>query len=189
VSEREEFLEALRRSREQLGELEPVLLTPEGRIIDGRHRLEAYPGWRKEVADVTPKQAVIERIHRTLKSRVTRKERKAQILELALYLEDEGVGSDDMVGELAKLVPFSEKYIRKLLPKKYKREYLAPTKPKITPEAPIATKVSKPEAEPKPIARLKPKPLECPRCHVELSTILCPKCWTEIELKGWKETT
>jgi hypothetical protein len=116
----DETVEFLRKSREQVGELEPVRITEDGRIIDGRHRLEAYPSWRKETVKKTPREAAVERIHRTVKSRVTRKERKAQILELALHLEEEGVKQEDMVSALAKEIPFSTRYIRSLLPAKYK---------------------------------------------------------------------
>ena len=118
----EEFIEFLRKSREQIGELEPVIMTEDGRIIDGRHRLAAHPGWRKVIVKKSPKEALKERIHRTLKSRVTRKERKAQILEYALYLEEEGVKPEKMVSALAKELPFSEDYLRKLPPAKYKNK-------------------------------------------------------------------
>ena len=116
----QKFIEFLRKSREQVGELEPVRITEDGRVIDGKHRLAASPRWRKVIVKVTSKEALKERIHRTLKSRVTRKERQAQLLEYALYLEEEGVKPKEMVSALAKELPFSEDYIRKLLPAKYK---------------------------------------------------------------------
>ena len=122
MNENEEFIEFLRKSREQIGELEPVIMTEDGRVIDGKHRLKAYPGWRKVIVNKSPKEALKERIHRTLKARVTRKERQAQILEYALYLEEEGVKPEEMVSALAKELPFSEDYLRKLLPAKYKNK-------------------------------------------------------------------
>ena len=118
----EEHIEWLRRSREQIGACSSVIMTTDGTVIDGKHRLEAYPGWPVETVSKSRKEALIERIHRNIHRRVSGKERKAQILELALYLEDEGVEPENMLSELQKYVPFHENYIRKLLPNRYKAE-------------------------------------------------------------------
>jgi hypothetical protein len=117
MSEDKDFIDFLKRSREQIGELEPVILTEEGIVIDGKHRLEAYPGWTKRVVKKSRKEALKERIHRTLKTRISRKERQAQVLEYALYLEEEGVKKENMLKALAEELPFHKEYLRKLLPK------------------------------------------------------------------------
>ncbi len=193
MSEDEEFIEYLRRSREQVGELEPVIVTEDGRVIDGRHRLEAYPGWRRVIVKASKKEALRERIHRTLKSRVTRKERQAQILEYALYLEDEGVKPEEMVSALARELPFSERYLRKLLPKKYKRRYLKSEK--LTEERQFGTEfriegfpehpsaVSEVPAEKPRPRRMIPRAFACPECRVEIETLRCSKCFSELEVK------
>jgi len=220
MSEDEEFIEFLRRSREQVGELEPVRITEEGRVIDGKHRLKAYPGWRKVTVKKSPKEALKERIHRTLKARVTRKERQAQILEYALYLEDEGVKPEEMVSALVKELPFSERYLRKLLPQKYKREYIKSeiSKPAKSTEkqqfgtefrieeapepsnlaASETTVVSEVPAVPEPspvvekavteveVAKPKhviPKTFTCPRCKIEIETLYCTKCFSELKVR------
>jgi len=211
-----EFIEFLRKSREQVGELEPVRITEDGRIIDGKHRLAAYPGWRKVIVKATSKEALKERIHRTLKSRVTRKERQAQILEYALYLEEEGVKPEEMVSALASELPFSKDYIRKLLPARYKfkekreaalkrhafagpspakkankaTEIVIPSEPirEQTPSLPVPQVVPTPLAgefsvrKPEHKSAL-PNIFECPRCHVEIKTVYCTKCFSELKVK------
>jgi len=204
MSEDEEFIEFLRRSREQVGELEPVILTEEGRVIDGKHRLKAYPGWHKVIVRKSKKEALRERIHRTLKARVTRKERKAQILEYALYLEEDGVNPEDMVSALAKELPFSERYLRKLLPAKYKKKQMAREGKKLRNSVPQSIETPIPEApeigketleiSPEPaVAPEKPsqpsipeapaKPLESPKPPrtVIPKAFTCPRCRVEIE--------
>ena len=118
----EEQVEWLRRSREQIGACNSVIMTADGTVIDGKHRLEAYPGWPVETVAKSRKEALIERIHRNIHRRVSGRGRKSQVLELALYLEDEDVKPENMLSELQKYVPFHENYIRKLLPTKYKAE-------------------------------------------------------------------
>jgi len=196
MSEDEEFIEFLKKSREQIGELEPVIMTEDGRIIDGRHRLAAYPGWRKVIVKKSPKEALKERIHRTLKARVTRKERQAQILEYALYLEEEGVKPEEMVSALAKELPFSEQYLRSLLPAKYKKTQMARQRKKLRnsvsqfDESVFAHESSseKLDIDQRHKGAVKPKPkpvktLTCPRCHVEIRTVYCTKCFSELDVR------
>lgn len=128
---KKEHIEWLRRSKEQIGAKNRVLMTRDGIVIDGKHRLEADSTWPVETVDKSRKEALIERIHRNIHRKVPMRERKAQIMELALYLEDEGIKKEDMIQALRKEIPFSEDYIRRLLPAKYKRAYTKPKKLKL----------------------------------------------------------
>lgn len=177
--EEEEYLEYLRRSREQVGELEPVIVSESGFVIDGRHRLKAYPGWHKVVVPGKDVDALMKRIHRSIKSRVPTKERKMQLMEFAIYLEQEGVKQADMITELTKRVPFSEQYIRKLLPKKYKRGY---------PEERVSVSGVYKRPDKSKLSFELEKPVEagktvCPACHSILTKVTCPHCFVEIPMK------
>jgi len=163
----EEVVEWLKRSREQVGELEPVYVTPEGEVIDGRHRLKAYPGWHAQTVQVDELRKVVERIHRNIHRKLTKKETKEAVIQLALALEKQGVPREFLVEEIKKHLPFSEDYIRKLLPSKFKREYKKPEKlpVKILTEQPT---VQAPPTPPAPVPEEKPKYYICPVCASKL---------------------
>lgn len=174
-----DFDSILERSKRIVGYIYPIIVDKDTfEIVDGKHRLEVDPRWpRREVEFKGAKERRLVRMHANLiRRKVSRKERQTQLIELASYLEDEGVPKEQIAQKVVELVPdFSPKYIINLLPAKYKtpKKRVAGIKGA---KKRIAAKVSKP----------KPKPLECPFCRVELSAVLCPKCWTEIDLKGLK---
>jgi hypothetical protein len=43
----EELLEALKNSTKTLGQMMPVIVNEKGEVIDGKHRLQVDPNWRK----------------------------------------------------------------------------------------------------------------------------------------------
>jgi hypothetical protein len=164
----EEIVEWLRRSREQVGELEPVLVTADGDVLDGRHRLKAYPGWKTQVVQVEDARKIIERVHRNIHRKMSQSEIKQAVLQLAVAFEKAGVPKDQLVDKIKEALPFSESYIRKLLPAKYKREY----KPKEKPAVKILTE--KPQT---PTPQPTPKP-------PEEKALICPICGSKIKLVG-----
>jgi hypothetical protein len=125
----EEFIEGLKRSRETLGELQAVIVDQNGNVIDGRHRMKAYPGWKTEVVQVDRKKSLLLRIHYNY-NRSKGKEIKQLLLELAYILEKEGIPKHEIAKEIVKIVPFSETHVYTLLPKKFKEPKKA--KPKET---------------------------------------------------------
>jgi predicted transcriptional regulator len=162
----EEIVEWLRRSREQVGELEPVIVTPEGDVIDGKHRLKAYPGWKTQVVQVEDLRKVIERVHRNIHRRMDKAEIKEAVLQLAVVYEKSGVPREQIVDKLKEVLPFSESYIRQLLPAKYKREY----KPKEKPAVKMLTEEpTKPPVQPKPATE--EKQYTCPICGSKLKLV------------------
>ena len=163
------------------------------------------------------------------------------LLLASILEEEEGVPTEKIASELAKITPFSLSYIEKLLPEKYKAakkrprrtrkhksvhvcteldvglvrhprveteatETVAPSEasaveaaaapveapaaPAPTPPAPAApieagrpaaVPVSKPSARPRRPAI--PRTFTCPRCHVEVKTLYCSKCFSELSIR------
>jgi len=163
----EEVVEWLRRSREQVGELEPVYVTPDGDVIDGKHRLKAYAGWKTQLVHVEDVQKIIERIHRNIHRKMSRTEVKNTILQLAVAYEKSGVPKEQIVDKIKESLPFSESYIRKLLPAKYKG------KPKPKQKQAVKLLTEKPTPPP-PV----PKPAETKHY------LTCPVCGSKLTLKG-----
>ncbi|MEM1590295.1 MAG: hypothetical protein QW175_07745, partial [Candidatus Bathyarchaeia archaeon] len=116
----EEVVEWLKRSREQIGELEDVLISADGEVIDGKHRLKAYPGWKTKVVQVDNINKIVQRVHRNIHRRPSKAETKEAVVQLALALERQGTPKELLIDELKKYLPFSEDYIRNLLPSRFK---------------------------------------------------------------------
>ena len=163
----EEVVEWLKRSREQIGELEEVLVAPDGEIIDGKHRLRAYPGWKTKVVQVDSINKIVQRIHRNIHRKLSKAETKEAIVQLALALERQGTPKELLIDELKKYLPFSEDYIRNLLPSRFKREYRKKEKP--------AVKIlTEPTVAEKPVVVKEEKP----------KYYICPVCASKLVLKG-----
>ena len=230
--ERLEFLAGLKKSKDVIGHIYPVVVKKGTlEIVDGKHRKQVDPAWpEKEVEFPDKKSEILFRMHANYRRKISRKERRAEMLLLASILEEEGVPRERMVSKLAEITPFSERYVRMLLPSKYKvtekrhktvhkrtesdeeifphprtvtedtetvapseasaveaaapKAPTAPTPP--TPAAPIeevepAVPVSKPSARPRRPAI--PRAFTCPRCHVEVKTLYCSKCFSELSIR------
>jgi len=230
IEKEENFNDILKRSKDIVGYIYPVVIDKKTyEIVDGKHRKEADPRWPEiQIEFDSRKDRLLYRIHANIiRRKVSRKERAAQLCELALYLEEEGVPNEEIAQEIVKLVPeLSPGYIMNLLPAKYKSkkkreagakgakirkektgeakakivaeatEIVTPPKPathetetveKPQPSVPVAPKVEKPfEAmaeKPKPKPAAIPNVLQCPRCHVEVKTLYCTKCFSELSVK------
>jgi len=141
-----EFIERLRKSRDIVGYIDPVVVDKNTfEIVVGRHRKEADPNWpevKKEFK--SRKERLLYQIHSdTHRRTVSKKERQTQLLELALHLEDEGVLKEKMASKLAELTGLGLRYVESLLPKKYKETKFA-SKPK-EPELARPPKIVEPE--------------------------------------------
>ena len=161
----EEIIQWLKRSREQVGELEPVYATLEGEVIDGKHRLKAYPGWKMQTVQVDDLRKIVERIHRNIHRKMSKNETKQAVIQLALALEKMGTPKEELIDKIKQNLPFSEDYIRSLLPAKFKREYKQKEKPavKLLTEKPTPAPTTKPETK-----------------HY----LTCPVCGSHLMLKG-----
>ena len=241
--ERLEFLAGLKKSKDIIGHIYPVVVKKGTlEIVDGKHRKQVDPAWpEKEVEFSSKKEEILFRMHANYRRKISRKERAAEMLLLASILEEEGVPREQMVSKLAEITPFSERYIRSLLPIKYKvsefahkrtkvyeepvprmkteakaTEIVTPERAKPTvevpveevPETPIEAveapaaptppptlaapieEVGRPAAVPvsKPSGKTRPRPaiprtFTCPRCHVEVKTLYCSKCFSELSIR------
>jgi very-short-patch-repair endonuclease len=126
-----EALELLERSIRQLGQIYSVIEDSDGEVLAGRHRLQAG-ATKKTVIDT---QKIAERLgisrrmaklmiilHSNVQRRVSREETREIILEMAKELEKQGIPKEKIASELyKKYVPYSERYIRELLPDEYKQ--------------------------------------------------------------------
>jgi len=106
-------------------------------------------------------------MHANYRRQVPRKETQVQLLGLADILKEEGVSRENMVSEISKIAPFTEQYIRQLLPAKYKMTEKGPPHAKLVSHP----KTVKEAEAPAPTER-KPK------------YYLCPVCATKLELRG-----
>ena len=117
----------LKKSKEALYELYPVLKDAYGNVIDGFHRLDADPKWRTETLERidTPTALHLARIvANTHRRTISKEERRKQIAALAdSLMENDGIRRGDVVSTIAELTSFAETYIRRLLPKESKRTY------------------------------------------------------------------
>ncbi len=162
-----EVIDNLKRSREIVGELEEVLVTPDGEVIDGKHRLKAYPGWKTRTVPVQDRKTLLlQRLHRNFRRNVSREEVKKLLNELAIILKNEGTPEELIAREIVKLSPYSESYTLSLLPKKYKQ-------PKAVKAAEATYKVLYKEAkkEAKTSSPKQPKKYLCPVCGSPLALV------------------
>jgi len=124
-----DIIEWLRRSKNALGQIYPILVKKGSvfEIIDGRHRSQADPTWRR--VEIEPPKDwpfseeayyLAVRIAANYRRRVSRKERQTEFLMLASQLEEEGVSREKIVSTISKITGFSERWVQKLLPPKYK---------------------------------------------------------------------
>jgi hypothetical protein len=168
VSVDEEVIKNLKRSREIVGELEEVLVTPDGEVIDGKHRLKAYPGWKTRTVDINRKDALILKLHKNYRRSVSKQETKQLLLELAQTLEKEGTPPEQISQQVVKLSPYSETYTLSLLPKKYKQQKKAEAGQKAT-KATYKVLFEEPKPEKTEEKPKEERKLQCPVCGTLLT--------------------
>lgn len=123
----------LRNSREIIGELSPVVIDSDGEILVGSHRKKA--GWLKtQYIDTetlakkwcVPRQVAKEmvRVNSNVQRTVKVEETEASLLKMAKAFEDQGIPREKIASEVAKRVPFTSRWVRQLLPSKYKNKQL-----------------------------------------------------------------
>lgn len=114
--------DSLQKSVKIVGELYPVLTNQDGKILDGSHRIESNPKhYRKIVQTKNRTEEILIRVHAHHRRQVPQEETKAMLIELAKELEKDGIPKENVTAEVIKLVPYSENYVRRLLPETYKQ--------------------------------------------------------------------
>jgi len=125
-----DLIEQLKKSRVVIGEQAPLIVDFDGEVLSGLHRKEA--GWQKsesvdskviaEKLGVTiPAAKEIVRMHFNLQRKPSREETEASLLKIARELEVKGVQKELIASEVSKLVPYSDRWVRELLPEEYKQ--------------------------------------------------------------------
>lgn len=123
MSEEEFSNESLKKSLNAVGPLYEAIVSEDGEVLDGKHRLEVDPNYpKKQVPAQTKLRKILIRMHAHHRRRVPREETQAMLLELAQELEKTGMPKEDISTELAKLLPYTESWIRQLLPLEYKKQ-------------------------------------------------------------------
>jgi len=125
-----ELVEQLRKSRIIIGEQAAVVVDFDGEVLSGMHRKEA--GWEKSESIDTkliaqklgvtiPIAKEIVRVHFNLQRKPSKEETQRSLLTIAKELELKGVPKENITTEVAKLVPYSDRWVRELLPTTYKQ--------------------------------------------------------------------
>jgi len=119
-----EIIEILKRSSKQVGHLYPILVDSDGNIISGFHRAKADKGWPVKKIDVKDElEREMLRVHSNVQRNVSFEELRESIIRLARILESRGVKREKICSVLSKMLPYSSRWIRMLLPSEYKRQY------------------------------------------------------------------
>ncbi len=112
----------LKKSKDVIHELYPVLKDAHGNVIDGFHRLEADPNWKTETLEdiTTPVQLATVRIVANMRRKISKEERRLQLVALAEELVKEGVTKENVISKIVEKTTLSEDYVRRMLPVEYK---------------------------------------------------------------------
>jgi len=122
MNEEEFSVESLKRSKEIVGQLYPRLVNQNGKNLDGDHRFRVDENWEKKIVQTVDRaDEILVRLHAHHRRKMTRDEMVALISELAQALEKRGVPREDISTNLCRILPYSERYIRELVPSEYKK--------------------------------------------------------------------
>jgi len=196
-----DLVEQLKKSRTVVGEYSPIVVDFDGEILSGRHRKEA--SWEKtETIDsrtIAEKLGVtvaiakeVVRTHFNLQRKPSREETQESLLKIAKELEIKGILKENITSEVAKLVPYSDRWVRELLPEEYKQPEKVEAA-KIGAEV-VPQKVSVKVVEQKlmPQAFQTDIPKTCSSCHVQTffsrtkknGDVFCSRCLESEWKKG-----
>lgn len=117
----EELVSHIRMLREKVGEIYPILVDGEGKVIDGFHRLEAYPDWtRKTVEPANRYEEALIWFAAHKRRGITTKEVKVRLITMAEELLKQGVDKGDISTRIAEDTGYTLQRVLSLLPAKYK---------------------------------------------------------------------
>jgi len=122
------------KSMEKIGPLYPVLMSQDGRVIDGIHRLHANKNWPKHIVPITGSKVRVARIVANLQRReVPPKEKTIMLKELAQEThwtpEEISENTGMSISWVRKYLPseFKDKNMAELASKKHKKEKSKPS--------------------------------------------------------------
>ena len=152
--EGERYIKFLRKSKEIVGPLYPVLVDESGRVIDGHKRLKADITWPTRTLKLdTSEKRLIATIHANM--RIDRNFRDenlwGNIARLADILKERGLQGEELLKEMEEKTFIDREVLERLLPKEY-----LPPKPKTKKKRKQKGKTEKSE-EPKKPEQQKPE--------------------------------
>jgi len=171
----QELVEDLRKSKEKLGALAPVVLDKHGNIVEGHHRLKADPNWPKITFDQIETEE--DRILYTIAFNWHRRE-KSEKWKAVMLSKLAKLGYD--VKKIIEKTGLSERTVYRYLPSTFKQ-----SEPEQLASAKLAlNRVSEETKVPSVTSQL----VECEHCHVHSRDCkpwrghnLCSKCFEEAE--------
>lgn len=114
---------SLKRSIEKVGQLYPVIVNQDGKILDGNHRsAEIKNPERKTVETKNRYEELMVRGNAHYRRRVSQEETKQLITEMANELVKDGIPTHEVAKRLFEDLPYSEGYILLLLPDDFKEK-------------------------------------------------------------------
>ena len=175
----QDTVELLKRSVEQQGQLLPIVKDQKGYIISGRHRKAADPNWREMLIITTDElDRLLKIIHFNVQRRPSREETAKILLRIAEILESKGIKQSDIAVEMSKIVPYSDQWIRELLPDKYKHVEFK-SEPKV-----VSPRIESQET-------IQPKSFYSVQEGIMAELVMCEGCGSQVhrsrlQLKGGK---
>jgi len=121
-----EHAEKIKKSLETVGQLQFALKEKgTANILVGRHRKYADPNWKEieiEVKDDLHRELII--IHSQVQRGMSDEEAKMRVTRIAKILERQGVPKQKICSRIIEkqLTPWSERHLRRLIPKEYKEQ-------------------------------------------------------------------
>lgn len=120
---------SLKKSADRVGQLYPVILSKDGKVIDGFHRLDADPKWRTETRDSIDSQEKLLKarlISNKFRRQVEAWEVEEWINELAeIALNEKNIQPGEISGWIAEETGYSQRQVNFYLESKYKLDYSA----------------------------------------------------------------
>ena len=145
----QEHVETLKKSQEILERFginaiyEVIVDDTTGKVLAGSHRKSADKNWpEKHITTKTELQRQLIILHSNCQRIPKREETRYRLIQVAKCLEKEGVPKRQIAMKVAELVPYTENYVRELLPAEYKEDQ----------QSQAAKKMHETRHEPKPVS-------------------------------------
>jgi hypothetical protein len=150
------------RKSEKIGQLYPVIVDAKGNIIDGFHRLEADPNWRRErikEIDTEEKLLVARCVSNWHRRQVSREEKEEWLNGLAKIYKKQGLkvsekdssaqGRNEIIAKIHEVTGLNPTSVREYLRSEFKQEptYIVEDKPRVPASHAILSKFGKDQKE------------------------------------------
>jgi len=112
---------SLKRSMQKVGQLYPVLVNQDGKILDGNHRSAELANPEKKTVETKNRyEELMVRGNAHYRRRVPQEETRQLVIEMANEAVKLGTPKNEVAKKLFEDLPYSEGYILELLPSEFK---------------------------------------------------------------------